>query len=143
MTPILVPFQPCHIDNYRPGVVERLSFNRERAKAACGAWENAVSVVHKGEVIGMSAAFIRGKMATVSMFLSDEIRRHPIFLHRTVRRGMQMLKECGVETIVVTCDARLRSAVGWLDRLGFKKTGKTVEHNGIDYMRYECQARNF
>lgn len=73
-----------------------------------------------GRVIGVGGLVYRPDGVFASVLLTDEIRRHPMALHRAVKRGLEAAGRSGVREIFAGAQQGNAMAEPWLRRLGFK-----------------------
>jgi hypothetical protein len=139
----IVPFEPAHLLLIEPGAIEvkalanadlgdLMSHHRDT--------DPAFSIVHGDRVLASSVVTLVAKgVASAWLLASDEMRRHPVFLHKHVRRGMELV-ERGLRLrrlqIVVRTD--LEVARRWAERLGFRCEGEMAGYgpNGENYWLY-------
>lgn len=72
------------------------------------------------QVIAIAGLVYRPEGVFVSALLTDEMRRHPIALHRAVLRGLKAAAVRGDRAIYATSETDNPAAEPWLLRLGFK-----------------------
>ena len=93
-----------------------------------------VMVVEDGKDIGAGViVWGDGNRAFLSLEISDELRKHPAFMHR-VAKG---LVKAGAETgeLYTIEDADEPTAPKWLERLGFRPTGELI--NGERVLKWQ------
>jgi hypothetical protein len=92
-----------------------------------------VIAVEDGKDIG-AAAIVWGDKdrAYLSLEITDELRKHPAFMHRVAKK----LTKAGSQTgeLFTIEDADEPSAAKWLERLGFRPTGELI--NGERVLRH-------
>lgn len=87
-------------------------------------WEGrALAAVRGDRVLGIGGARAEGTDAVVGMMLSDELRRKPVFLHKSVLRGIAALKALGFKRILASPETEVSAR--WMARLGFSRQGDT------------------
>lgn len=131
----IVPYRAGDLGRVQLGYFDALAFpDQIRDDPEPHLIGNALSVVAGGEVLGVAAAYLDGTTVRVSMALSDELRAHPVFMHRSTKRGLQLLlQKPGVASVAASVHKDFAIGIKWLDRLGFAPSGK----NG-DYREYAC-----
>jgi hypothetical protein len=62
---------------------------------------------------------------TVFAFLegAEAVKRHPVAIHKAVRRGLDDAKRRGVRRILSIADEHIEAAPRWLERFGFVAAG--------------------
>lgn len=137
-SPILIPFEPFHLNHYTPGLMDKVTLADMDITALSRNWEGrAVSAILNGRVIGIAGiGKVRDGVGRGWVFLSDEARKHPIFLHRTVKRGLDLaFKELGLETIEVAVEDCFETGIRWAERLGFEYHGRKIRAEGKEFLR--------
>lgn len=83
----------------------------------------------QGEIIGIGGiAFLPDGQRLAFAELTDEARQHPVALHKTALKILEVAKKRNIRRIVATADMGASPAAKrWLERLGF------IEHdyNGV------------
>ncbi len=96
----------------------------------------ALSVVSGDDVMGVVSAYAEGETAWISMALSDELRAHPVFMHRSAKRGLQLLlKKPGISSVGASVHKDFAVAKEWLARLGFAPAGQSGDILEYLYVR--------
>lgn len=130
----IIPFDPAHLADIRPLVVEPDVL--EAFSASYVQRGVAFTAFDGGRVLGCAGVVLRGSTGYVWAALTDEIRKRPMFLHRAIRRGMsETIKAYGLKRLEAACDIDHRTAARWLERLGFTLAGTTERHGTTD-MRF-------
>lgn len=127
----IVPFVPEHLKTFSPGkfdaeLIEHLDPD---------AWEgNALSAVKDRKTLGMAGMRVEGKTGYGWLLGSDELRRHPMLLHRAVKRGLEwMVVNYSLKRLVVYVSEDFTESRKWVERLGFREAGK--KDKIMKYMR--------
>ncbi len=92
-----------------------------------------VVVVEDGKDIGAGAVvWGDGNRAFLSLEITPELRKHPVFMHRVAKS----LTKAGSKTgeLYTIEDSGEPTAPKWLERLGFRPTGELM--NGERVLRY-------
>lgn len=82
-----------------------------------------------GDIIGVGGvAFLPDGQRLAFAELTEEARRHPVALHKTALKILDVARKRGVRRIVATADMGASPAAKrWLERLGFIEH----EYNGV------------
>ena len=120
--PILIPFEPFHVEHFRPGSIDKLAMNGHDLRKLSDNWNgNAVSAIQDGKVIGIAGIGMDGDTAVAWLFLSDEIRKMPVFLYRTVKNGLiQLTEKLGLRTLDAFVVNGFMSGIKFAEALGFQ-----------------------
>ena len=139
----IVPFEPWHLGLVDAAVFDRSVANLIDLRALASAThynDPAFSVIHEGCVVGAVGILVLWpRVAEGWLFASDELRRHPVFLHKYVKRGIVMLEQSfGLHRIQISVHAGYVTAQRWAERLGFAFEGEMKGYgpNGDTYLRY-------
>jgi len=134
---IIIPFEPWHVDHYTPGEIDRIGFDRNQLMAAS---VNGISIINEDRVIGIGIWFVSNNEATVSFFLSDELRGKPMYLNKGVLATFKWLKSTGVSVINASAASHVDTAKRWLGFLGFEPTGEEKTINGVNIDVYRMET---
>ena len=81
----------------------------------------AVSAIHGGKIIGIAGIGMDGNDAFGWMFLSDELRKMPLFLYRSVKRGLEIVrKEFALRKLDVLVLNQFDCGIRFAESLGFR-----------------------
>ena len=86
-------------------------------------WEGLAFTIlnDAGQPIGISGFSLENGIGTGWLIGSGQLRDHPVFLHRTMKRVLrELLRNSAVKCIYVDVEQRSAVAVRWLERLGFE-----------------------
>jgi len=126
MTINVIPFVPDHMLTFVPGSREAEAMLGADIPAMGEFWDGkAMAAVIDGRCVGIFGALeIEGEV-TVTALMSDELRSHPLALHRGIKQALIDILDAGYEKI--SCKARASDARGrkWLHRLGFELDDET------------------
>lgn len=139
----IVPFAPEHLTAIAPGPFDAIAVEGLdlRAMAASRADVGpAWSAVADGRILGCAGIvpLWRG-VAAGWLFGGEELRRHPVALHRAVARGVpQAMRGLGLHRLQISVHENFAASLAWVERLGFVKEGAMPGYgpNGDNYIRY-------
>lgn len=78
-----------------------------------------------GQKIGIGGlGFPPGMPVVIWAELTDELRKHPIALHKIGLMGMREARAMGVRYMIATTSVGFEAAERWIARLGFVETGE-------------------
>jgi hypothetical protein len=81
-----------------------------------------------GRKIGIGGlGFPPGMPVVLWAELTDELRKHPVALHKIGLMGMREARASGVRYMVATTDIGFEAADRWIKRLGFVETGEVQD----------------
>ena len=89
----------------------------------------AMCGVRDGKVVGIGGVVYSDEGVAVGFL--DAKERPSMTLHRAALRFMTVMKDVGEPYIVTYCDAGMSRAKAWLERLGFRKSGETVDSQEV------------
>ena len=128
--PILIPFEPFHVEHYSPDAIDRIGYDAEQFRAlSVNLVGRAVSVIHGGRVIGIASWLVENDEALVSVLMTDKLRGMQIYLNREIIKGIKQLSESGVKRI--RASSCFEKGKKWLEFLGFKANGERKQINGV------------
>lgn len=133
----IVAFIPAHLADIDPPVLARSQMQRFAA-AYCPAGP-AFTLIQKGRALGCAGLILEGRSAKAWAFFSDELRRRPYLLHRTVRRALPaLIAHYELKELTAEAHADFRRARVWLERLGLRFDGIAPQFAGTteNYARY-------
>ena len=99
------------VDHWALGEIDRL-----------GDWEGSAFTIlnDAGQPIGISGFSLEGRVGTGWLIGSGQLRKSPVFLHRTVKRVLgEIVHSPEVNCIHVTIENSNGASARWLNRLGF------------------------
>ncbi len=140
MTPRLVPFRLEHLKSFRPGCFDRQAMAGVITAGAVQAYAGrAVSMVVEGRVLAIGGLAEVDGAVKAWVLASDEAReRHPIFLHRAVKRALRWIEEdVGAARIEVAAADGFKASRRWIERLGFVPAEAQPEDGFVRYVK--CQ----
>lgn len=105
-----VKFRPAEPDDFRA-----LAGELPQYRCRCIAAED------NGRVIGIGGYVYRPDGIFASVLLTEDLRRQPIALHRTVARSLEDARQRGVREIFAYAQDDNPAAAPWLQRLGFER----------------------
>jgi hypothetical protein len=121
----VVPFEAAHLDTYQPGEQERPYYTVDAAKEAAAHWSDyALSAVEDGKCFGVAIWLVDGTDATLSLWLSDELKQRPSFLYRAVLEGIRKLEAAGITKMKAGGIEGDETTQKWFAHLGFTPTGE-------------------
>ena len=85
-------------------------------------WEGSAFTIlsDAGKPIGISGFSLEDGIGTGWLIGSAQLRSHPVFLHRTMKKVLrELLQNRAVKYICVDVEKQNAVAVRWLERLGF------------------------
>ena len=125
----ILPFAPEHLGWLEPPVP---------APADSAVWSLGpnFTLFLDGRPVACGGVVVRGDHGILWSHLSDEIRRHPMILHRRVRRGIADLsRKHGLRSLEASARSDFPVAKHWLRRLGFEEMND-VTIDGHSYTRF-------
>lgn len=137
--PSLVPFQSEHLKSFRPGCFDREAMRGLDLDTLAPPYEgHAVSMVVDGRTLAIAGAAEVDGVVKVWALVSDEAReRYPVFLHRSLRRGLRWVTEdIGTDIIELAVADGFEVGHKWVQRLGFVVFGKQFKDGFVRYMRW-------
>lgn len=135
-----IPFRPGHLAAVEPGAEERADsarfgpgLMRTLAEGEGPAW----SLINgDGRILGCFGMHNMGREGIVWVWLSDELRKRPILLHRTALRCIAEAERLGrTDRMLTIVRGEYKSGLRWIRRLGFAYDGD-IELKNIRYRRY-------
>ncbi len=100
----------------------------------------AFSAINDRRVLGAAGVIpVWRGVGNAWLLASDELRRHPMVLHRYVRRGLVMVERgLGLHRTQIAVHQKFTAACQWAERLGFAFEGEMKGYgpNGDTYLRY-------
>ncbi len=135
--PQIVAFNPVHLVDIDPPVLARSQM--QRFAAAYRPAGPAFTLLEAGRALGCAGLVLEGKQAQAWAFLSDELRRRPQLLHRTVSHALPaLIGHYELESVTAEAHADFAAARLWLERLGFRYDGTEKGFAGTteNYARY-------
>jgi len=98
----------------------------------------AVSMVVGGRVLAIGGAAEVDGVVKAWALVSDEAReRYPVFLHRSLKRGLKWITEdVGADIIELAVADGFRGGHEWVKRLGFIVFGEQFKDGFVRYMRW-------
>ena len=104
--------------DFRPAVPEDFT-------ALCGELPQfrckCTTATKHGKPIAIGGLVYRPEGVFASVKLTDEIRQHPMALHRAVKRGLEAAARAGIREIFADTEVGNPAAAPWLQRLGFEQ----------------------
>ena len=83
-----------------------------------------------GQKIGIGGlGFPPGMPVVIWAELTDELRKHPVSLHKIGLMGMREARAMGVRYMIATTAVGFEAAERWIARLGFVETGEIQLEN--------------
>ena len=91
-------------------------------------WEgSAFTILEDGEPVGISGFSLEDGIGTGWLIGSEQLRNHPVFLHRTMKKVLcELLRNSAVKYIYVDVEKQNTVAVRWLERLGFWRRSESA-----------------
>ncbi len=92
-----------------------------------------------GRVLGVGGLGYRPDGTVIAFaHLSDELRQHPVAVHRAGRLGMALIESSGVPLVIAEAQPGNPAAERWLKHFGFER----MEHDGhrAFVWRRECSG---
>lgn len=136
----MIEIRPSVTEDFRLialGYFDGMSAPNADMAAASRFWAGkAVSAVEDGCVLGIAGVIVCGDEGTVTMLLSDELRRRPSFLHRIARRHLvSLMNRHGLRRLHATVYRDFATARRWVERLGFVYDGAEGDWERYVYER--------
>ncbi len=140
----VVPFEPWHLGNIDPPVMTRAQLRT--FTAAHRPAGPAYTALCRRRAVLCGGVRIDGDVGHAWIVLSDEARRHPVFVHRLARRTLaRAQEEAGLAHFEASVHRDLVRGQRWLERLGFRPMGRAPDPlgTGQDFERYvrRCPCR--
>lgn len=135
----VVPFEPRHLGDIDPPVMTRAQLRT--FAVAHRPTGPAYSVLRRGRAVLCGGVRIDGDVGHAWIVLSDEARRHPVFVDRLARRTLaRAQEETGIAHFEASVHRDLVRGQRWLERLGFRPVGRAPDllGTGEDFERYVC-----
>ncbi|MEQ8195465.1 MAG: hypothetical protein RIB59_13345 [Rhodospirillales bacterium] len=134
----IVPFEPSHLIKIDPPVMtirQILEFTRQYQEKG-----PAFTGIEEDNVLGCGGIIIDGEIGIVWAFLSNQIRKRPMALHRIVKQKLKEFeRDNRLKRIIAASHENFYAAHRWLESLGFKKRDIIENYGniGMTYMRFE------
>lgn len=85
-----------------------------------------------GRKIGIGGiGFPPNMPAVIWAELTDELRKHPVTLHKIGLMGMREVRAMGIKYMVATTEVGFEAAERWIARLGFIETGEVQDNKKV------------
>ncbi len=117
----VIPFEPAHLSRIELGGYDRVVFAGFDIEALAAGWPagQAFSAADGERVLGAAGILKRGREGIVWAVLSDEIRRHPMFMVRAVARHIDDMAK-GLDVLTLAIPRDYPGADRWARALGFE-----------------------
>ena len=137
-SPYLIPFEADHLDNFCPGRFDCEAMRGLIDMDVLPYSGHAVSMILDGRTLAIAGASEIDGVAWAWMLASDEARkRYPIFLHRSLKRGLKWLNErIETERIELAVANDFERGHKWIQRFGFAVSETQSEDGFVRYVRW-------
>lgn len=124
-----VPFKPEHLDEIEFGHIEKRSAMGEFRKIAGSIPGPAKTLMAGKTPVGAFGIVVTGDTGWSWAVFSDELRKHPVALHRTALKELNSVK--GLKAIHGTVKYGWGEGATWLRRLGYVWSGTIRTSEGL------------
>ncbi|WP_420348610.1 hypothetical protein [Pelagibius sp.] len=135
--PQIISFVPAHLADIDPPVLDPAQM--QRFASAYRPTGPAFTLTEAGRALGCAGLVLDGRTGRAWAFLSNDLRRRPQLLHRTVSRALPALVDhYDLERVTAEAHKDFTAARRWLERLGFRFAGLAPRYEGTTetYARY-------
>ncbi len=117
-----MPFDPSHLLLIDFGDYEKVLLSGVNIERLLDTWpkEGAFSVFDKARCLASGGVYDQGNVGICWSLMSEEIRRHPAFLLRTLLRGVNAALANGLNHAVLAIPEDYPGADRWARALGFE-----------------------
>jgi RimJ/RimL family protein N-acetyltransferase len=139
----IAPFAPEHLAAIAPGPFDAVAVEGFDLRAMAEARVQlgpAWSALSGARVLGCAGIVPLWRGVGAAWLLGgDELRRHPLALHRAVARGLpRAMRGLGLRRLQISVHENFAASLRWVERLGFRHEGAMPAYgpNGDTYIRY-------
>ena len=124
-----VPFKPEHLDEMEMGHIEKVSAMGTFRTMVRSLEGPAKTLMDGSKPVGAFGIVVKGDEGWSWAVFTDELRKHPVALHRTALKELNSVK--GLRAVHGTVKHGWKEGAEWLRRLGYVWSGTIKTPDGL------------